>query len=87
MLKQACMLWKIVCVIAIIGALNWGLIGVANFNLVDYIFGVGSVASHIIYIIVGLSGLALLSSFFMVCPKCCCGSKDEDSCRLKDEHK
>lgn len=85
MLKQACMLCKIVGAIAIIGALNWGLIGVANFNLIEYIFGVGSVTSHIIYTIIGLSGLALLASFFMVCPHCCCRSKDKVCERPKDE--
>jgi uncharacterized membrane protein YuzA (DUF378 family) len=80
MLKQACMLCKIVGIIVIIGALNWGLVGVANFNLVDYLFGVGSVLSHIIYTVVGLSGLALLSSFFITCPGCCgrCDLVDKD---------
>lgn len=64
------MLCKVVGAIAIIGALNWGLIGIANVNLVEAIFGAGSLISRLIYIVVGLSGLALLSSFFMVCPKC-----------------
>lgn len=70
MLKQACLFCKIVGAIAIIGALNWGLIGVAQFNLVDYLLGAGSVAARIVYILVGLSGLALLTSFFTTCPQC-----------------
>lgn len=70
MLKQACLLCKIVGAIAIIGALNWGLIGIANFNLIDLIFGVGSLAARISYIVIGLSGIALLVSFFTVCPYC-----------------
>lgn len=70
MLKQACLLCQIVGALAIIGALNWGLVGIADFNLVDYIFGAGSIVSRIIYILVGLSGVALLASFFMACPKC-----------------
>lgn len=70
MLKQACLFCKIVGAIAIIGALNWGLVGVAQFNLVDYLFGAGSAIARIIYTIVGLSGLALLASFFMICPIC-----------------
>lgn len=70
MLKQACLCCKIVGAIAIIGALNWGLVGVADFNLVDAIFGAGSVASRIIYILIGFSGVALLTSFFMACPVC-----------------
>lgn len=70
MLKQACPLCKVVGIIAIIGAINWGLVGVANVNLVDSVFGSGSVLSRIVYGLVGLSGLALLASFFMVCPAC-----------------
>jgi uncharacterized membrane protein YuzA (DUF378 family) len=52
--------------VAIIGALNWGLIGFFNFNLVDAIFGGGSAeqtstASRVVYALVGLCGvLALL---------------------------
>ena len=70
MLKQACMLCKIVGAVAIVGALNWGLVGVANFNLIEHFLGAGSVATHIVYSVIGLSGIALLSSFFMVCPMC-----------------
>lgn len=70
MLKQACTFCKVAGAIAIIGALNWGLVGAFGFNLVDAIFGVGSMASRLIYGVVGLSGLALLSSFFMACPLC-----------------
>ena len=39
-----------------IGGLNWLLVGF-GFNLVDYLFGVGSVLSRIVYILVGLSAL------------------------------
>lgn len=70
MLKQACLFCKIVGAIAIIGALNWGLVGVVQFNLIDYIFGPSSIASRVIYDVIGLSGLALLVSFFTVCPVC-----------------
>ena len=47
----------IALVLIIIGAINWGLIGLFNFNLVDAIFGAMSVLSRIIYILVGISGL------------------------------
>ena len=69
MLKQACPLCKVVGVIAIIGCLNWGLIGLTGTNLVEHIFGSGRL-THAIYILVGLSCLALLVSFFTVCPMC-----------------
>ena len=52
----------IVLTVAIIGALNWGLIGFFNFNLVNFIFGVAWL-SRIIYAVVGLCGLYLLSFY------------------------
>lgn len=48
---------KIALVLIIIGAINWGLIGLFNFNLVDSIFGTMSIISRIIYALVGISGL------------------------------
>lgn len=47
----------IALVLIIIGAINWGLIGIFNFNLVDAIFGTMSIISRIIYTLVGISGL------------------------------
>lgn len=70
MLKQACFLCKIVGAIAIVGALNWGLVGLLNLNLVESLFGAGTVATRGIYGLVGLSGLALLASYFVICPAC-----------------
>ena len=50
-------LQKIALVFTIIGAIVWGLIGLFDFNLVEFIFGDGSVLSRIIYTIVGICGL------------------------------
>lgn len=50
--------------ITIIGAINWGLIGLFKFDLVRFIFGDMSWISRIIYVIVGLCGLYLIS-FYM----------------------
>ncbi|HJB06376.1 MAG TPA: DUF378 domain-containing protein [Candidatus Enterocloster faecavium] len=52
--------------IAVIGALNWGLIGFFNFNLVAWIFGSGGWLSRIIYALVGICGLYLLTFFAKV---------------------
>ena len=46
----------IVIILLIIGGINWGLIGVFNYNLIDAIFGFGAIA-RIIYILVGLSAI------------------------------
>jgi uncharacterized protein len=54
----------ITLILVIIGAIVWGLIGLFDWNLVDAIFGAGSVVSRIIYILVGLSGLWQLMPLF-----------------------
>ena len=53
----------IALVLVIIGALNWGLIGAFNFNLVSFLFGTGTVLSRIIYGLVGVAGLWALTFF------------------------
>jgi uncharacterized membrane protein YuzA (DUF378 family) len=47
----------IAMILLIVGGLNWGLVGLADFNLVAAIFGDGSALSRIVYILVGLSAL------------------------------
>ncbi len=53
--------WKpldcVTYVLMIIGALNWGLIGLFQFDLVAFLFGPMSVLTRIVYVLVGLSGL------------------------------
>lgn len=44
-------------ILLIVGGLNWGLVGAANFDLVAAIFGAGSALSKIVYVVVGLSAL------------------------------
>ena len=48
---------KIALILIIIGAINWGLIGLFRFNLVGLLFGSMTALSRIIYILVGISGL------------------------------
>lgn len=52
--------------VAVIGAINWGLIGFFDLNLVSTVFGSMSWISRIIYALVGLSGLYLLTFFGLV---------------------
>jgi len=44
-------------VLLVVGGLNWGLIGLVDFNLVDMIFGSMSMLSRLVYIVVGLSAV------------------------------
>ena len=48
---------KIALVLIIIGAINWGLIGLFEFDLVATLFGDMSVLSRIVYSLVGVAGL------------------------------
>lgn len=47
-------------VLVIIGGLNWGLVGIFDFNLVTELFGDDSALSNIIFVLVGLSAVYLL---------------------------
>lgn len=51
------LLYNIALTLVIIGALNWLLIGLFNFDLVASIFGTMSILSRIIYTLVGVSGI------------------------------
>lgn len=51
---------KILAIVCLIGALNWGLVGFFGFDLIAAIFGPMSFVSRLIYALVGLSGVALI---------------------------
>ena len=57
-------LQKCALIFTIIGAINWGLIGFFNIDLVATIFGEYSLISRIVYIIVGLAGLINIGILF-----------------------
>lgn len=49
--------------IAIIGAVNWGLIGLLSFDLVAFLFGEMSWLSRIVYTLVGICGVYLITFY------------------------
>ena len=52
-------------IIAIIGALNWGLVGIFNFDLVAFISGgPATILARIIYIVVAIAGIWCISMLF-----------------------
>ena len=57
-------LQKTCLVLTIIGAINWGLIGLLDFNLVATLFGDGSIFEKIIYILVGIAGIVNIGILF-----------------------
>ena len=54
---------KIACILVLVGALNWGLVGFFGFDLVAFLFGIGSFLSMIVYDVVGLSALWCIFSY------------------------
>jgi len=57
----------IALILLIIGGLNWGLVGLFNFDLVQFIFG-GTGIDRLVYIVVGL---AAVWKIFAHCKKTC----------------
>lgn len=49
--------------VVVVGAINWGLVGLFEWNLVEEIFGTGTV-TDVIYVIVGVAGLMMLPRLF-----------------------
>ena len=63
---------KICLVFTIVGALNWGLIGFFDFNLVEALFMDNNVITRIVYSLVGICGLiniGLLFNHYTIDPK------------------
>ena len=58
-------LQNVCLVITIIGAINWGLIGLFDFNLVTSLFGSGSMLSKVVYSLVGITGLINIGLLFV----------------------
>jgi uncharacterized membrane protein yuzA len=62
--KKMKTLQKVCLVLTIIGALNWGLIGLFDFNLVATLFGTDNVITRIVYVLVGIAGIINIGLLF-----------------------
>ena len=49
--------------LVVVGAINWGLVGLFEWNLVEEIFGTGT-ATDVVYVVVGVAGLMMLPRLF-----------------------
>lgn len=65
----------ILLVITVIGAVNWGLVGFFNFELVSYLFPTNPTVITVVFDVIGVAGLLLLVKSIW----CCCGG-----CKCKD---
>jgi hypothetical protein len=57
----------IALVLLIIGAINWGLFGLFNIDLVAALFGARTLAAIVIYVLVGISGLVSIGLLVDLC--------------------
>lgn len=62
----------------VVGSLNWGLVGLFEYDLVSNLFGSGSMASRIIFDLVGLAGLMGIG---FLCTCCCSRCKCDSGCK------
>ena len=75
-----CMVHKVAAVLVVVGALNWGLVGInADWNLVHLLLGSWMWLERLVYILVGLSGVAMLFA-------CKCCMKDGMCANCGDKH-
>ncbi len=58
-------LQKIALALNIVGGLNWALVGLFDFNLVTALFGVDSVLTNVIYVIIGICAAFNIGILFM----------------------
>jgi len=56
---------RIAFILMVIGAINWGLIGLFRLDLVALLFGQGSMLSRIVYTLVGISAVVYTASDLM----------------------
>lgn len=56
-------LYKVALTISIIGCLNWGLVGILDFNLVEFLFGEQTLLTRIVYILVLIAGLTTIGLY------------------------
>lgn len=56
---------KSALVLTLVGAINWGLIGIFDFNLVAAIFGDMTIAARIVYSLVGIAAIINIMLLFI----------------------
>ena len=65
-----CPICKLIGLLLVVGALNWGLVGAFQMNLVEKLLGGVPHAVRAVYILVGLSGVVALIACVKACPCC-----------------
>jgi hypothetical protein len=63
-----CAVCKVVAVVAGLGAVNWGLVGVLQVDLVAQVFGEMSGAARAVYTLIGVAGILTFLGLLNLCP-------------------
>ena len=66
--KECCGVCKIVGLVVAVGALNWGLVGLFQVDLVAKLLGPMTTAAKAVYILIGVAGVLKLLSLLKACP-------------------
>lgn len=69
-MKANCPVCKAVGALVILGALNWGLVGIFQFNLVTRFLGDMTTATRAVYGLIGIAGLIKILAIAKGCPAC-----------------
>lgn len=77
--KSCCGVCKIVGFLVALGAINWGLYGVFNLDLVARLLGEMTTASKVVYGLIGVAGVLKILSLL----KCCPCQREGGSCETK----
>ncbi len=77
--KSCCGVCKIVGILVAIGAINWGLVGIFQIDLVARFLGNMTTGARVVYGLIGVAGLLKILSIF----KCCPCQRDGGSCGKK----
>ena len=74
---KSCVVCKVVGLLVAIGAINWGLVGIFQVDLVEKLLGLMTTPARIVYGLIGVAGVLKLLSLFKCCPcqKGSCGTK------------
>lgn len=56
---------RIALLLALIGGINWGLVGAFKFNLVEFLFGFMPVLATVVYIVIGISACYALFAYMI----------------------
>ena len=64
----SCAVCKIVGLLVGLGAVNWGLVGIFQINLVERLFGDMTTPARVVYGLIGIAGLLKLISLVKCCP-------------------